>query len=374
MRKLAILHFNPIELYPPVLNWLNFLADQKEATMQVKVYTMQSGGSSTSFTARGENIRIVRMGSSGKKGIIAYLNYLAYYAGTLFRLIIWQPDTVLYYETLSSFPAFIFKKYIRRRSSLFIHYHEYTSVNEYEHGMILSRWFHRLEKKLYFRAEGVSHTNAERIALFKKDLGGILLPPLYALPNYPPASWEPAGREKSFPDLQVKMVYVGAMSLDTMYVREMAEWVVQQKGKIVWDIYSDNITEEARAFLESFENDLIRFRKGVNYYSLPGILMGYDVGVILYKGHIPNYIYNAPNKLFEYMACGLDVWFPDVMLGCHPYITQDVYPKVISLDFDRLGQWDFLTAIGRSGLVYNPSVYYAEKALPELLRKMIKFE
>jgi hypothetical protein len=28
---------------------------------------------------------------------------------------------------------------------------------------------------------------------------------------------------------------------------------------------------------------------------------------VLYKGHIPNYVYNVPNKVYEYLSCGLHV-------------------------------------------------------------------
>jgi hypothetical protein len=381
MRKLAILHFSPIERYPPVINWLNFLADPKNAIAPpsgfgVRVFTLRAGHDVKPFAPPAANIQIARPGKAGMKGIFAYLNYGIFHFRTLLQLIKWRPDAVLYYETLSSFPALFYKKFINRRASLFIHYHEYASPKEYREGMVLARWFHRLEKKVYPRAAGISHTNAERIALFKNDLEGVILPPLYVLPNYPPASWRVAGRERKFTTgsakIEIKIIYVGAISLDTMYTKELAQWVVQQNGKVIWDIYSDNFSPEARTFLESFDKNLIRFRKGVDYDTLPGILPAYDIGVILYNGHIPNYIYNAPNKLFEYMACGLDIWFPDVMLGCYPFITAGTYPKTIAVDFSHLSDLDFPVALDHTGLRYNPSAYYADDVLPELLQKMNK--
>ncbi|HWK05459.1 MAG TPA: hypothetical protein VNS58_17590 [Puia sp.] len=370
MRRLAILHFNPIELYPPVLNWLHFLAEKGGGDFQVTVFTMHAGDGHAVFVAPSNTIKIVRLGSLGKKAGMAYLNYLYYYAGSLLQLIKLKPDIVFYYETLSSFPVFVLKKYFRRNTALFIHYHEYTSKKEYEQGMVLGRWGHRLETKLYPLAEWISHTNSDRIQLFRKDLAGVLLPPVYPLPNYPPSSWRSAVQATTSIGLPVRMVYVGAMSLDTMYTREMAEWVAGQSGKVIWDIYSDNYTDEARAYLMSFGESLIRFRRGVDYYSLPGILGGYNIGLILYKGHIPNYVYNAPNKLFEYMACGLDIWFPAVMLGCHSFVTEGVYPKVMGFDFTNLSELDLSSAIDRSGSRFISPEFYAEKALAELLLKM----
>ena len=65
------------------------------------------------------------------------------------------------------------------------------------------------------------------------------------------------------------------------------------------------------------------------------MLSNYDVGVILYKPLIDNFKYNAPNKLFEYLVCGLEVWFPGNLLGILPY--QKAHPlKVFALDFTNL--------------------------------------
>jgi hypothetical protein len=376
MRKLAVLHFSPIERYPPVLNWLNFLADPKNARFGVRVFTLRAGNFAKLFSSPARNIQIRRPARAGKKGLLAYLNYGLFHVRTLLQLIKWQPDTVIYYETLSSFPALFYKKFINRRSSLFIHYHEYTSPNEYREGMVLARWFHRLEREVYPLAAGISHTNMERIALFKNDLEGVALPSLYVIPNYPPASWRSAGRERKLgagagpAKMKMKIIYVGAVSLDTMYTKELAQWVEKQDGRVTWDIYSDNFTPEARTYLESFDKNLIRFRNGVDYDTLPAILPGYDIGVILYNGHIPNYVYNAPNKLFEYMACGLDIWFPDVMLGCYPFVTAGIFPKTVAVDFSHLSDWDFRAAFDHTGLQYAPSAHYAEDVLPELLQKM----
>lgn len=65
-----------------------------------------------------------------------------------------------------------------------------------------------------------------------------------------------------------------------------------------------------RNFLIILIQVLFCLDSGINYSDLPGVIRAYDVGVILYNGHIANYVFNAPNKLFEYLACGLDVWSP----------------------------------------------------------------
>ena len=71
---------------------------------------------------------------------------------------------------------------------------------------------------------------------------------------------------------------------------------------------------------------------------MPALLADYDIGLILYKAHTKNYKYNAPNKLFEYLVCGLKVFYPDVMLGIKPYITENIIP----LNFKNMTSIDTL--------------------------------
>ena len=158
-----------------------------------------------------------------------------------------------------------------------------------------------------------------------------------------------------------------------MYTREFAEWIIKQKGQATWDIYSSNITAEAKSYLQLTDTSLIRFHGGINYFSLPGLLHEYEVGVILYKGHIPNYVYNAPNKLFEYLACGLDVWFPQNMQSSLPFVTKDNYPKIVPVNFENLMSLNLTIIIDRAGLVSNKSVYYCEQKFDYLLKQYVTF-
>ena len=63
--------------------------------------------------------------------------------------------------------------------------------------------------------------------------------------------------------------------------------------------------------------------------------MEMNIGVILYKCKTLNQRFAAPNKLFEYLACGLDVWFPAEMEGCFEYAS-DAIPRVLKVDFNNI--------------------------------------
>jgi hypothetical protein len=60
---------------------------------------------------------------------------------------------------------------------------------------------------------------------------------------------------------------------------------------------------------------------------LPQVLSQYDVGLILYRCRTLNFVYNATNKLFEYLVCGLDVWYPPCMLGLKTYARSTIAPR-----------------------------------------------
>jgi len=368
MYKLAIIHFNPVEMYPPVMNWINYLSEHRLADLEVRVYTTHSRQVAKRFDAPG--IKIIRIGAIPQSSNLKrYATYFRWYAGVSRRLMAWRPGTSLYYETISSLPALFYKRWIRPDSSLLIHYHEYTPPEEYQKGMVLNRWFHGWERKIYPRAIWISQTNEERLAKFEKDNEGIRLPEKFVMPNFPPAAWTVSSPKVLQRPLRI--VYAGSLSLEAMYTREFAEWVLAQKGKVIWDIYAVNIPPATRAYLEGLDRKLVRFKGACDYFELPAVFSKYDVGVVLYKGIIPNHVIAVSNKVFEYLACGLDVWYSLEMTGTHRYDTTGVYPKVLRIDCRDLGNFDMEAALDRGGLRFQPPAYYCETVYKTLFEKIV---
>ncbi len=278
-----------------------------------------------------------------------------------------RPSRILYFETLSSFPVYCYKRFIRSEAEVFIHYHEYTSPLEYECGMKLTRYFHRLEKWLYQHASWVSHTNKFRMDKFMNDVLPIAVQNPQIVPNYPPRKWRTY--PKSTTNFPLRIVYVGALSLTTMFTKEFAAWVIAQHGKIKWAIYSHNCSPDAKEYIVNLRSEWVTFSEGFSYEQLPIVLKDFDIGVILYKGHIPNYVYNAPNKLFEYLACGLDVWFPNIMIGSLEYARENEHPKILPVDFANLQEFNLERAVVKNGLVNDYFSFY-EDALTPLIDKL----
>jgi hypothetical protein len=193
---------------------------------------------------------------------------------------------------------------------------------------------------------------------------------LNAMPNYPSINWFNLNKKNSEINHPIKLVFVGALSLEDMYIREVFDWVYKQEGQLTLDIISLNIKDEVLDLIQEKNSKRIKYIGSYNYMDLPQVLSNYDVGLILYNGNSNNFIYNAPNKLFEYLACGLDVWFSNDLITSREYIIENSYPKVLEVNFNRLDEFDFQSAISRKGLYYQPTNHYCELVYQNFLESL----
>ncbi len=372
-KLIFIVHFSPLEAYPPVMNAIRFL-EKKEDHLNSRVFTTAPLRNDFRLSVKNKSISIHRLGKSGPAASAwnRLYSYVVFNLVTLFQLLIKRPSAILYYETISSFAPLVYKKWFNRSVKIYIHYHEYTSPAEYEKGMWQVKQFHKLEKKMYPQVNWISHTNENRMGLFESDNKTISLSGKHIMPNYPPPEWkEVAGKNVKVAGTPVRVVYVGSMGLSTMYIKEFAEWVNELKGKIHWDIYSYNAGEDVIDFINQLNCPFIRLLAPVDYYELPAILRRYDVGIILYKGYAPNWIYNIPNKLFEYHVCGLDVWYPSDMISPDRYITSDEYPQVVKLNFEKLPDNDPDDLVNRVNKNYRLQNFNADEVLEKLYQQLV---
>ena len=237
-----IVHFNPLELYPPVMNAIRYFENSLEQK-KIVVLTTAPADSPARFKPVKGNTKIIRLGKTGKhiSGFVRLLTYLHFYGTGLLQLIVKRPAVVLYFETFSSFSPIWYKKYFNRKAKIFIHYHEYMSLREYQEGRQLVRRLHKLEQNIYPEVSWVSHTNEKRMELFLEDNKDIKFSYTQTIPNYPPGEWTWQGRLPDNVSTVVKIVYAGALNMDNMYTREFALWVQRQNGKVAWDVFSLNM-------------------------------------------------------------------------------------------------------------------------------------
>lgn len=321
-KKLAIIHFQPLEGYPPVMNDIHdFL---KVGNLNLSVFS----------TASKDEWFMPDQGAYFRYGFAdtnnpfyRYLTYLFFNFYTFLRLILSRPSNILVYETLSIFPVFLLKL-VWRDIKLHIHFHEYTSPEEIRKSSVYFKWLIILEKKMYkVKNCSWSHTNEDRVGLYLKDNPELDAQKVFVFPNYPPYHWyENSNKNKKerSDSEPIRLVHVGALSLDTTYVKEMVEWVIAANGNYELDFYLSNIDRNTELFLNKAISDysFIHIFPKVKYFDLPNILKDYDVGLVLYNGNIPNYIYNVPNKVMEYLACGMEVWYSDKLLSTKSFTTK----------------------------------------------------
>ena len=222
-------------------------------------------------------------------------------------MIFVKPEEIVAFETLSIWPAYFYKK-INKNVNIHVHHHEYASLEELVASSSYIKFLHRKEKELFKQAT-FSHTNEDRKVLYLKDHANIIAAKVEVYPNLPPLSWwnDFGSKKKAWKGPKIKMVYVGALDLDTMYVKEVVEWMHDYPELFELTFISHQMNAETRSYIESKAGCQIELMEPINYANLPTELIKYDLGLILYKGHLLNHIYSVPNKVNEYLYCGLKV-------------------------------------------------------------------
>ena len=363
MRKIAVISANPVEFYPPLRN---LLRDPRWKGHRVTLYSMLSRKrSGLQFQADG--IRCVRtVQRRSRFSCLNLLDRLWFSFRVLGGLIISRPDRILYIESNSALPVYWYRRYFNRKVGIFSHYYEYAEPEQYAREP-WNGYCHGKELYLYGLLNWCSHCNSRRLEFFCRDWG---VPPelSHVVPNYPPREWQAHFRERRSFSAPLKAVYIGSLSNDTMYVREFAAFVMAQGGRIHWDIFAFNHDGETRRELEELGCPWIRFfPEGVEYDRIPALLDGYDVGILLYRGHSMNYRYNETNKFYEYLICGLDVWFPSSMLLLHGYQKRGTFPCVTMADFGELKSFDWECAASHEGVPCRKPLFAAEDANSQLI-------
>ena len=389
MIKIAILHQLPLEYYPPVTNAIRYFSERDD--LRVLVVSSENEKERPAYINDRVDLKRFRVGKRTDSMLQRWRHSLFWHWRAAEALAEFDPDVVLYFEPHSALAATIYYRWLRSSSRLFIHHHEYYTPSDYRQpGNRLTRINHFFERRaLLPRADWVSQTNPDRLRFFQADHPEVPAEKLHVLPNYPPQSWiaesnqsvkrnmnqslsnSPTGKSSR---QQVRLVYVGSVSLHDTYIGPLVDWLLANPTfGLTLDVFAYNTDPATRKFLQTANGDVVRFHeRGIDYEQLPFLLRQFDVGIILYRCRTVNYQYNASNKLFEYLTCGLDVWYPPTMLGVKPYARDDAWPRVIEVDFENLNALDLNTARSRDGLSHVPWTETCESELAILEAEMRK--
>lgn len=331
MNKLIVIHYYPIDYFPPVMNLINAIQEK----INISVITTKKSNSLAEYNTN--KARIFRPIKENKTDspVVILIKYLIFTLFSLITLIRTKPQIILYYESISALAPYLYKKYINNKIQICIHYHEYMTPDEYKRpGMRLSKFNHKLEVKyLYYNSVWISQTNRYRLNFFLKDNPTIPTKNCKILPNYPPKKWHVNLKVHTQNGI-IKCVYIGSLSLNNTYIKEFCEWIQSQDGKITFNIYSFNFHPNVKKAIQDINSPYIIFHEvGIQYSDIPHILQNYDIGILLYKGLSFNFKYNETNKFYEYLISGLDVWYPKEMTLLHEMDKSVYAPNILEIDF-----------------------------------------
>jgi hypothetical protein len=321
VKKLSIFHFNILEKYPPAMNFILDVLSQKP---EYKITVFTSLNSTPFNNQKYKGVKIFRLGSASRCPIIRYAYYIFFNVLGIIILILQRPDTIVVYETLSIMPAFFFSK-IFKNSKIHIHYHEYISNQEKEASSVYMKILFKIEKNL-LKFNSCSQTNEDRKALFLKDNPSIDRRNVSVYPNFPPRTWwSDFGQYKaSYKSGIIKLVHIGVLDFETMYLEEILAWVKANSEMLVLTLYSQQYSAKTNALLKKHSAPNIFLKPAINYYELPQELVKHDIGIVLYKGHIPNHVFSVPNKVYEYLSCGLKVFAPNTIKSIKHIINEQI--------------------------------------------------
>lgn len=375
--RIGIVHHLAFEFYPPAENLLTYLSQQPSVHTLLITTPADDGGEKVAQEAESRkvgNSSVLRLPGPNRRNrsLARFWKTLVWHMRAAAALYSHRPDLVLAVETHSALAVWFYRVLFRGRAQLVIQHYEYTSQPEYHRvGNRLLRLNRFFEQRLFSFARRVTQTNPDRLRLFQAENPALHADQLAVWPNYPPAAWaasvapvfphDPGGR--------LRLVFVGAVSLRDTWIGPLAEWISCSGQKhCTLDVYASRCDEETAEFLRRCEGPHLRVHSGgVAYRTLPQLLRKYDVGLILYRGNTLNFVWNETNKLFEYLSCGLDVWFPDCMKSVARRARSDVAPRILETDFATLSELDLSARSNRSHLTWKPWTTGCDDVFAEIL-------
>jgi hypothetical protein len=300
----------------------------------ISIAILSTGSTKNWFNPSG--VRIFRLGSYFGNSIKRYVCYLKFNFLGFWQLLNLTPKCVICYETGSVGPVYLYKL-LKPKTAVFLHHHEYESVSEKASLSGYQIFLGKLESKLFKDLNWLSHTNTDRLEMFKTDNEISETKKLHIFPNYPSMQWAGAGILKKRADEKkvLKLVYVGSLGLHTTYITDVISWIAAQNGNATLTIYSQNLENSVIELINTADPAHVILKPSISYFELPEVICQFDVGLVLYNGHIPNFILNVPNKVNEYLACGLNVWYSDVLVTTQTFAKENPDYPLFAVDFSK---------------------------------------
>ena len=337
--KVAYIHVLPLELYPPARNLLELMS--RRSGWKVRAWSTRNRRGEKDWAA--SDISVTRHSYPGERTPLPLRMpaYVGWHMRAALDIARWKPDALMAVEPHSALAAWIYYRFLGGSSPLFVHHHEYYAPEDFgAPGMRLLRSTLGIERNdLFPRAAWVSQTNDERLQLLRSWNSTIGKDAAHVLPNYPPREWiaKANATATAKADSRTRMIYVGSASFDDTFIREICTWVANQPEAVSLHVCGNNIRQDVWSWIHSLGAPNITTEpEGVAYEQLPVLLRRFDAGLVLYKGNTLNFVHNVPNKAIEYLACGLEVWYPRQMTGMQNFHLRHPDVRFQQVDFEKM--------------------------------------
>jgi hypothetical protein len=326
---------------------MNFIFNALEDNPAQKIILFTTKNTTSFITPNFTNTKIYRFGTISSNPVKRYASYLWFNLMSSVILLVNKVDKVTVFETLSIFPFWLVSNIFKIIDG-HIHFHEYISKPERRASSAYMKVLFKLEDKL-LKKYSCSQTNEDRKRMFLLDKPFLNSEMVEIRPNMPPKSWWKNYGQfniKSFHS-KIRLVYIGACDNQTMYVKELLDLVNTNHEYLELTIFSQEIDKETKNLIFSYNCNTIKLLQPIDYYDLPKELIKFDIGLVLYKGHIPNHVYSVPNKVHEYLSCGLKVIVDQNLISTVKLGIEQIH----IVDFTSL---DLLTVRCLSALINKP--------------------
>lgn len=284
-RKLTIVHYANVNLYPPVQNLLAELSVSDGPEVELI----------TGYRYEFPGLRVVN-----PKGFFQYSRSKLLHYAWWFLVLLWKsarevPGTkTLVYEA-NSFPALLLKSI---RPDVWLHFHEYRRPDRTQ--LSFFEWLSEREiRRLIMKPVYVSHVTKTRKRLLM-DEGVKLRNEIRVMWNCPRLEW--SERLEPSETLANTVIMVGALGENTWSKEVMEAFEGQNEYEL--HVYGKDEFESTRN---------VKYCGWVDYQDLPERLSNYRVGLVWYNNQSINFTSGISNKIFEYLHCGL-----------HAIVSQDM--------------------------------------------------
>lgn len=343
--RIGYVHVLPLEYYPPARNALVHLASIDQWLL--RAWTSANRRNLPQWTESAVTLRRPAHPDARTALPLRMLGYGGWHLRTAAELAGWRPDAIIAVEPHSALAVWLYYRLFAGSASLFIHHHEYYAPEDFDApGMRVLRATRRLEQRdLFPRALWVSQTNDERLRLLLSWNPAIRKSAAMVLPNYPPREWiaKAQGVPRSAPSSRLRLIYLGSASFRDTFIREVATWAAERTSSVSLHVCGDNVDPRVWTWLASLgASNITSNTGGISYDDLPELLTQFDVGLVLYKGNTLNFVHNVPNKAIEYLACGLDVWYPREMVAMRGFHSRFADLPLREIDFRAMPDSELL--------------------------------